>query len=125
MARSTSRARALAFQRQQGCCNYCGMLMWLNNPNEIKSQFPITARQANILQCTSEHLRARCDGGGDEASNIAASCRCCNHRRHARKTAPSHEDYREMVRARVLQRRWHCDSIFARLPPPRFPGDSP
>lgn len=125
MTRSISRARMLAFQRQQGRCCYCGMPMWLKTPDELTSRFAVTVRQAQILQCTAEHIHARCDGGGNAASNIAGSCRYCNHGRHARKIAPTHEGYRNMVRARVLQRRWHCESLLALLPPAKLRGTNP
>ena len=115
------KARNAAFKRQHGCCDYCGLLMWQQNPSELTSRFPITARQAMGRQCTAEHLHARCDGGSNAATNIAAACAVCNRRRHACKCPPSALQHRARVRARVLQGRWHDASLLANLPPPRFP----
>lgn len=121
MTRSTTKLRKLAFHRQQGCCYYCGMPMWLISPDEITSNCSFTAGQANVLQCTAEHLLARCDGGRNTATNIAAACRYCNHGRHARKRALAPADYGNLVRARILQHKWHSAALLACLPPPRFP----
>ena len=114
--------RDAACERQHGCCCYCGLLMWQQTATELTSRFPITARQAKGLQCTAEHLHARCDGGSNAASNIAAACVFCNRRRHACKCPRSALQYRAKVRARVLQGRWRDASLLANLPPPCFPA---
>ncbi len=113
--------RQLAYERQQGCCYYCGMPMWLRSADEILSRFDLTERQAKLLRCTAEHLLARCDGGDDAQSNIAAACHYCNRGRHARKRPLSPEKYSNLVRSRVMRRGWHSDSLLKLLPAPHFP----
>ena len=66
MTRCIARPRQLAYERQQGCCYYCGMPMWLRSAGELTSRFSLSDRQAELLRCTAEHLHARRDGGGQE-----------------------------------------------------------
>lgn len=79
--------RLLAFQRQHGCCCYCGVPMWLHAAAEL----PAAAGSpggAHELRCTAEHLVPRSNGGTDRLENIAAACARCNHTRHRRKRPP-------------------------------------
>lgn len=121
MTRCIARPRQLAYERQQGCCYYCGMPMWLRSAGELTSRFSLSDRQAELLRCTAEHLHARRDGGGNAQSNIAAACLYCNRGRHARKRPPSPEQFSNFVRSRILRARWHSDSLLKCLPLPFFP----
>jgi 5-methylcytosine-specific restriction endonuclease McrA len=115
MAKSRSRIRSSAFRRQAGRCFYCGVLMWTENPEAFARAHALPPRLARWLQCTAEHLQARQAGGGDSIKNIAAACRVCNFRRHAqRKTAPTPEEYRRLVRKRVSRNAWHPPQVFER-----------
>src|SRR5688500_10220810 len=40
--------------------------------------YALSPRTARSLQCTAEHLQAKCDGGADSLENIVAACRLCN-----------------------------------------------
>lgn len=107
MASKTLRNKRLEkMDAQGGACWYCGFPMWAADPAEIASGHGLTLKQAELLQCTAEHLKARCDGGSDEAANIVAACRTCNRRRHARKRPLAPAAYRSFVRARVASNRW-------------------
>ncbi|WP_431312814.1 HNH endonuclease [Roseateles agri] len=78
--------------------------MWRTSPHEL----PVPSRRAAaFLQCTAEHLIARCDGGTDVASNVVAACWRCNRTRHARRWPPSADTYRAEVRRRVARGGWH------------------
>jgi len=113
MAKSVTRARTRAFQRQLGRCHYCNVSMWIDNLPEFASKHGLSLGLARPLQCTAEHLHARCDGGSDSQTNIVAACRLCNWRRHARRKAkPTPEAYRCLVQRRVRARRWHADPVF-------------
>ncbi len=86
--------------------------MWTNNPQEISSKYGVTQKQAELLQCTAEHLQARKDGGGNSKSNIVAACKICNQRRHKRKKPPVPESYRVLVQKRIKQKKWHQQWVF-------------
>lgn len=101
------RNRRSSFQRQQGRCIYCRVLMWCEDVKTFVALYPIPLRAARLLQCTAEHRVARCDGGGDEAANIVAACRRCNQVRHRRKVAPDPQQYRRDVQRRVGRGKWH------------------
>lgn len=96
--------RRQAFDHQHGRCWYCGVQMWLASPSELPG---VPVRSASRLQCTAEHLQARCDGGTDVASNIVAACMLCNRTRHQRKKPPPPEAYLVDVRRRVCKGGWH------------------
>lgn len=100
------RLRTKAFHAQQSRCTYCGLVMWLESPNELKP-FGLRAKTAAPLRCTAEHLLAKQDGGKDAEGNIAAACWLCNARRHKRKKPPSPEVYRVFVQRRVAKGKWH------------------
>ena len=115
MGKSLSRFRLEAFRRQAGRCYYCTAPMWLEDAESFAQTHSITFRAARWLQCTAEHLHARCDGGPDSADNIVAACRHCNSKRHwRRKVALSATAYLRLVRRRLTQGRWHCAQIMAR-----------
>lgn len=115
MAKSLSKYRYKAHQLQGGRCVYCGVTMWTADCAAFASRHGLTLRLARWLQCTAEHLHPRQDGGDDSPDNIAAACRFCNFRRHARPgKAPRVEEYRLLVRKRVLRRAWHPALVFSR-----------
>jgi 5-methylcytosine-specific restriction endonuclease McrA len=105
--------RRQAFQRQQGCCFYCSVAMWLKSPSELPG-CPTELVRCARLRCTAEHLSARSEGGRDSAENIVAACAHCNHTRHKRKRPPQPSAYREEVRDRVLRGAWHDRWVYHR-----------
>lgn len=107
MSKTLYRSREQAYHAQGGKCYYCRCVMWLRCPDELPMRYGITAKQARSLQCTAEHVIARCDGGSDFPENIVAACRRCNLMRHKLKSPPSSDDYRSRVRSRLAQGRWH------------------
>lgn len=109
---SLVRHRADSFHRQSGRCFYCGVPMWLNDCKSFAVRYHLGERAAKLLQCTTEHLTARRDGGADDASNIVAACRRCNLKRHSRKTAPGPKQYRKLVRKKVLRGKWHDSAVY-------------
>ena len=91
---------------QGGHCYYCGLQMWEGVPDPV---VPVRSRSTKLprpLQCTTEHLRPRSDGGANTADNIVAACRFCNSRRHQRKQPKAPEDYRAYVQRRMAAGRW-------------------
>ena len=112
--KSLLRARSIAFGRQSGRCLYCGVPMWSDDSTAFANQHGISPHLAKWLQCTAEHLHARCDGGTDAAKNIAAVCWLCNHRRHARRSPLTPQQYQQLVRKRVLAGRWHPPEILTK-----------
>ncbi|WP_436021865.1 HNH endonuclease [Rhizobacter sp. LjRoot28] len=98
--------RLRAFARQGGRCCYCTSPMWLNSPAELPCPTP-SLRAAKHLQCTAEHLVARCDGGGNTADNIAAACSRCNQGRHKRRRPPGPSAFRDLVLRRMGTGQWH------------------
>ena len=107
MSNKWATLRNRAYQNQHGRCHYCGCAMWQSDPQLFARHHGLSLRQAAEFQATAEHLVARCDGGKDIAANIVAACRCCNHRRHGRKTVLSPERYCSLVRQRVAAGKWH------------------
>lgn len=98
-------ARQLAFEHQAGLCYYCDHPMWTRDPESFAKHHGIT-RQASWLQCTAEHLVARSEGGTNSPDNIAAACRWCNRRRHARKQPMEPKAFRAHVRRRMSRGAW-------------------
>lgn len=101
MGTSTQNLRFRAFNRQAGCCFYCGRPMWIDDVRSFSRQFGISLKQARVRQCTAEHLKARCDGGSCRRDNIVAACLHCNRRRHRRKKPLSPERWRAIQVARA------------------------
>lgn len=111
MSNSLQITRARAFSRQDGRCCYCHKSMWLSDPIQFAAQQNLTLKQALRFQCTAEHLTARKDGGGNDASNIAAACRFCNRHRHGRKADLTPGQFKILVQSRMKRGRWHPRSI--------------
>lgn len=114
--------RQSAYLAQSGRCFYCGLPMWVRDPESFAVSHGITPSQARVFQCTAEHLEARKDGGQDTKRNIVAACFCCNQRRHKRKQAPDPDDYRLLVQQRLAKGRWHPQSVANLLVPDHVQG---
>lgn len=95
MTNQVQKSRRSAFVRQGGMCHYCGCPMWLDGPPG-----------PSFLCCTAEHLRARCDGGGNGASNIVAACWFCNRTRHRCKQPLDPEAYQARARRQMEKGKW-------------------
>ena len=104
------RLRTQAFYAQHHRCTYCGLVMWLESPDELQA-LGLRPRTAAPLRCTAEHLVAKQDGGKDVEGNIAAACWLCNVRRHQRKKPPSPDVYRAFVQRRMATGKWHPPGI--------------
>ena len=105
--------RTRAFERQGGRCWYCGAPMWrAEDEEEFFARYNLSRKIAGVLQCTAEHLRARCDGGGNGKGNIVAACLYCNQTRHRTSgRAPEPAQYRQFVRRRLKKGEWHPGRI--------------
>lgn len=115
MSNSVSKKRRRAFDAQAGRCIYCGFRMWLEDQVEFARSLGLRPTAVQPLKCTAEHLKARRDGGGNAAANIAAACWACNKRRHATSgQAMAPEAYRRHVQRRIAKRRWHPSHLFRR-----------
>jgi ribosomal protein L37E len=119
---SPRKARQRAFHAQQGYCCYCGypMIASADRIDEFARRHNLKKRGAGPLLATVEHLQARCEGGNNTAANIVAAHLFCNRRRHCRKSAPTPENYRQMVQRRCARGGWHSPEVLRmpkRLPP--------
>jgi hypothetical protein len=101
------KSRLIAFNLQHARCIYCEQPIWLKNPQTFAHQYNITLKQAQLFQCTAEHLLARRDGGKDDPTNIVAACHFCNQKRHHSKSAKDPIPYKLYVAKRVIKRKWH------------------
>jgi 5-methylcytosine-specific restriction endonuclease McrA len=109
------RNRHSAYLAQSGLCHYCGFPMWETNLTDFSLSHNIKPSIAKHLQCTAEHLDARKDGGKNSRQNIVAACIYCNLRRHRINKAPNPNAYRQLVRRRVNNGRWHPKAILTML----------
>lgn len=115
MENPSQRFRVAAVIHQNNLCFYCSWPMWNGADDSLPDfcdAFGVTTRQAKMLRCTAEHLKAVQDGGRDTRANIVAACEICNRRRHPAHRALSWEDYRAHVKRRVAARRWHPASDY-------------
>jgi len=104
--------RQQALTRQNGRCCYCGLpAIPQAKLITFASTHGLSEVHAKALQCTAEHLQARCDGGRDEVENIAAACITCNARRHHMKPAPQPDRYRNIVQKQMAAGCWHKRSL--------------
>lgn len=115
MPTSLRKPRFAAFQAQGARCYYCGAPMWLVSPDELKPQLDVNKDIATRLQCTGEHLLARCDGGDTSRQNIVAACRFCNSKRHSGKKVLDPGAYRQRVTERMRAGKWHPREIHRAL----------
>ena len=113
------RLRLAAFAHQHGRCYYCQLVMAQTHELEaFAACHGISRKQARALECTAEHLQARCDGGKDCPENIVAACRLCNQRRHKRPRPLCPQAFQELVRHRMDKGRWHCEKVLSRCRAP-------
>jgi hypothetical protein len=112
MCRGIHRSRARAFHHQRRRCYYCGVSMWLSSPTEL-GLAGLHCAASKRLQCTAEHLQARCDGGSDQVANIAAACWHCNQLRHRRRRPLGPTEFLQYVQHRVRKGAWHERWVFA------------
>ena len=109
----------LAVLRQRWLCFYCGLPMKVGG-----SPYEAGLRNAGLgFAVTAEHLLARCDGGNDDAGNIAAAYAVCNWRRHRCKTALTPEQFAARVQDRIAKGRWFAASELAVLRRALVPGN--
>ena len=100
--------REQALVRQDGRCCYCKLpAVPQSKLNDFALAYGLSKAIAKALQCTAEHLHARCDGGRNVAKNIAAACITCNQRRHRMNPAPTPDRYREIVQRQMKRGIWH------------------
>jgi hypothetical protein len=109
MASKVQKLRRQAFRDQQGRCFYCEQPLWERDVATFVETYGIRKSLSKYLQCTAEHLQARCDRGPDVRGNIAAACLWCNVQRHRGLPgkAPMPGVHRATVRALVAQGKWH------------------
>jgi hypothetical protein len=122
MALSLAKPRTSAFLLQSGRCFYCDFPLLTGSPEEFSARYGITFAQAKLLRCTGEHLEPRENGGTSSRINIVAACWFCNTRRHRRPAAPAPAQYKQLVRQRVTQGRWH--SFIFRKPDSAIAGEN-
>lgn len=107
MSQSITTMRARAFKSQNGRCFYCNIPMWLAGVTDSFFRGQISEKAKRRIQCTTEHLRARCDGGSNAAYNLVAACHFCNQARHRRTNPPDPIEFRKLAMTRVLAGKWH------------------
>lgn len=100
--------RKIAFEKQNGCCYYCGHKMWTSDIKSFAKDLRLTIPQARQHLCTGEHLMEHARGGKAESSNIVAACYFCNQRRHRRQKRLTPEEYKCLVKKRLDLGSWHC-----------------
>lgn len=105
------KVRNNAFLHQSGRCYYCELPMWIDDKEGFATKHSIPASMAEKLKCTAEHLVARCEGGGNNKSNIVAACFVCNNRRHRFKHPLSPPQYKEHVQKLLNNGNWHKKSL--------------
>ncbi len=96
------------FHVQNGHCHYCLQPMWRKAVGDFAKRHGISTAQARWLQATTEHLKARCDGGSNLKQNLVAACRFCNQQRHKARCALPPARYSIRVRKRLASGKWHC-----------------
>ena len=110
--------RQRAAVRQKGCCCYCGLPVVPHHQlSQFASERGLSEARVKALQCTAEHLQARCEGGADSPSNISAACITCNLRRHRMRPALPPDKYRDLVQRQMVNGSWHKQSLTRSLPP--------
>ena len=97
---------AKAFKEQSGRCIYYDKPMWLHDPEQFSQRYHLTPKQAQLLQCTGEHLFRHSAGGKASRENIVAAHRFCNHKRHQGGKDPAPDTFRDEVQRRVGKGKW-------------------
>jgi 5-methylcytosine-specific restriction endonuclease McrA len=106
MTNSLVKHRHAAYLRQGERCWYCNCPMWETDAAAFAARLRITSKLARLLQCTSEHLIPKSDGGKAVATNIVAACRYCNNGRHKARMPSPADAMLIRVRRLVAQGRW-------------------
>jgi hypothetical protein len=75
MALTLKDRRLRAHAQQGGLCFYCCLPVCEGNLQSFRRRYGLTAREAESLLSTAEHLVARKDGGTDGNSNVVARIR--------------------------------------------------
>lgn len=115
MSNLLGRRRRAAAISQGFLCRYCHLPMWEVDLQSFASRYGLSSRQAMLLRCTAEHLRARQEGGGRGRTNIAAACLYCNALRHRARTPLSPEAYATYVQRRLACGRWLPGGMLGKL----------
>ena len=78
--------RAKLYIRQSGKCCYCERPMYRTTANKTKTcrRLGISRKEFDRSLATREHLKRRCEGGGNHPDNLALACQECNTTRGAR-----------------------------------------
>jgi hypothetical protein len=87
--------------------------MWLSEPEAYARLHGTSFAQARRMQCTAEHVIAKCDGGTNALANIVAACLHCNSGRHRAKLVLNSERFRDRVQRLLTKRKWHDPWVFA------------
>ncbi|MDZ7653418.1 MAG: HNH endonuclease [Burkholderiaceae bacterium] len=116
MALSLKDRRLRAHAQQGGLCFYCCLPICEGDVQFFRRRYGLTAREAQSLLSTAEHLVARKDGGTDGNSNVVAACWTCNQGRHQRKNRDLNwQQFQELVQKRLRQRKWRAKSLLAKI----------
>lgn len=108
--------RHRAFVKQLGCCYYCGVPMIKGSSfSTFCQKYSLTEHEAQMLQCTAEHLVARCDGGTDNDENVVAACLRCNSSRHQLANGRPPQEHMLLVRACMRANSWHSPRLLGVL----------
>lgn len=106
MALTLKHRRLRAHAQQGGSCFYCCLPICEGDMQPFRRRYGLTARDAESLLSTAEHLVARQDGGTDGNSNVVAACWTCNQGRHQRKNRDlDWLQFRALVQNRIRQRK--------------------
>lgn len=115
-SKTIQKNRKQSAETQSNRCFYCNFPIWhQTNKQQFIQRYNLTPKQAKWLQCTAEHLTARCDGGDNRQENIVAACRYCNQKRHQYTAPPAPDAYRSLVTKRVSKNKWFPNSLAERL----------
>lgn len=116
MALTLKDRRLRAHAQQDGLCFYCCLPICEGDMQPFRRRYGLTAREAESLLSTAEHLVARKDGGTDGNSNVVAACWTCNEGRHQRKNRDlDWLKFRTLVQNRMRQRKWRPRSLLAKI----------
>lgn len=108
--------RRIAAAASQGfLCIYCRLPMCEGDPDGFARRYGLSLRQALLLRCTAEHLRARQDGGGDGKANVAAACAHCNMLRHRARDPLSPLAFAAHVQHRLKRGAWLPAGMLGKL----------
>ena len=102
MTEKTTRIRQKKMKQQGGRCFYCSRMMWTSTGESDSRK----RKPHPLMQCTTEHLKPRSEGGADSERNIVAACLYCNQTRHKGKRPLDAAAYKSKVQKRLSAGRW-------------------